>query len=60
MRRYDDARAAISFIATVNKKPQFTSKFDREVTEEKQIAEKKAAESGLNQSQLGVGPTSPK
>jgi hypothetical protein len=39
MKRYDDARAAINVIARVNKKEQFTSRFDREVLDEKAVIE---------------------
>ena len=38
-RRYEEARAAINFIAKTNKQEAFTGKFDREVLEEKKQAE---------------------
>lgn len=37
MKRYDEARAAITIIATVNKQQPFTSRFDREVLDEKAV-----------------------
>lgn len=41
MKRYDDARAAINVITRINKKATFTGKFDREVIELKEAADKK-------------------
>lgn len=38
-RRYEEARAAINFIAKTNNQKAFTGKFDREVLEEKKQAE---------------------
>jgi hypothetical protein len=38
-RRYEEARAAINFIAKTNNQEAFTGKFDREVLEEKKQAE---------------------
>ena len=54
-KRYDDARQSINFIAKVNKKDEFHSKFESEVLEEKHIRGK-----SLNSSQLdGLNFTSP-
>jgi len=52
-KRYDEARKSINFIAKVNKKEEFHSKFESEVLEEKQVRDK-----SLNYSQIdGVNMT---
>jgi Sugar (and other) transporter len=53
-KRYDEARQAINFIAKVNKKDEFHSKFESEVLEEKNVRDK-----ALNSSHLDFNLTSP-
>ena len=54
-KKYDDARNSINFIAKVNKKDGFHSKFESEVLEEKHVRDKT-----LNSSQLdGLNFSSP-
>lgn len=50
-KRYDEARAAITFIAKVNNQNAFNGKFDREILDEHH-----RKESGLNASKISTGP----